>query len=334
MGPIIEKIIILVGMFVATITASLLPLTLVSSSGHSRKLMLSLCSCFSGGVFLSALFLDLMPDTKEAWDSVLDEYQKTYKIVIDYPVQQFVLCFGFFLVFIIEQMILEYKEGLHTQRGPIREARVNDENAPLLGNGHSENGAESRLRYSSNTESLAPLNSIENPILAENPDGQHDHTHMDGVFHHSTLRSLILLMALSFHSVFEGLAIGLQESLSQLISLFLAVIAHKGVMAFSLGLTLAQAKLTKKQFVMSVLVFSLASPLGMAIGIFLSDLDRSLGVDFANAILQTIAGGTFLYVTFFEVLPHEFNQPKNRMLKVLFVLLGFSCIAGLIFITH
>lgn len=105
---------------------------------------------------------------------------------------------------------------------------VNDENTPLLGNGHSENGTESRLRYASNTESLTPLNSVENPILAENSDGQHDHTHMDGVFHHSTLRSLILLMALSFHSVFEGLAIGLQESLSQLISLFLAVIAHKG----------------------------------------------------------------------------------------------------------
>ena len=105
---------------------------------------------------------------------------------------------------------------------------VNDENTPLLGNGHSENGTESRLRYASNTESLTTLNSVENPILAENSDGQHDHTHMDGVFHHSTLRSLILLMALSFHSVFEGLAIGLQESLSQLISLFLAVIAHKG----------------------------------------------------------------------------------------------------------
>ena len=83
-------------MFVATLVASLIPLTLVSSSGHglaSRKLVLSLCSCFSGGVFLSALFLDLMPDTKEAWDSVLDEYEKTYNIVIDYPVQNFVLCF-------------------------------------------------------------------------------------------------------------------------------------------------------------------------------------------------------------------------------------------------
>ena len=105
-------------------------------------------------------------------------------------------------------------------------------------------------------------------------------------------------------------------------------------MAFSLGLTLAQASLTKKQFVMSSMVFSIASPLGMGIGIILSDLNQSLIVDFSNAILQTIAGGTFLYVTFFEVLPHEFNQPNKRMLKCLFVLLGFSCIAALIFITH
>ena len=101
-------------------------------------------------------------------------------------------------------------------------------------------------------------------------------------------------------------------------------------MAFSLGLTLAQANLTTKQFTMSVLIFSSASPAGMGIGILMSDLERTLSVDFANAILQTIAGGTFLYITFFEVLPHEFNQPDNRMLKCLSVIIGFSCFAGLI----
>ncbi len=141
-------------------------------------------------------------------------------------------------------------------------------------------------------------------------------------------------MALSFHSVFEGLAIGLQGDLGQLISLFLAVIAHKGIMAFSLGLTLAQANLSSKQFLISVLVFSTASPFGMGVGILLSNLEKSIGVDLANAVLQGIAGGTFIYITFFEVLPHEFNQPGNRMLKCLFLLLGFSSIAGLIFITH
>jgi len=334
MGTTIQKSIILVGMFIATVVAAMIPLTCVRSRspGHGRKKLLSLCSCFSGGVFLAALFLDLWPDTHEAWDIVLDEYEKTRNIKIEYPVQEFVLCFGFFLVFIIEQIILEYKEGAQqNEQGPIRGGSINneDEHAPLLGNGHNHEH-NSRLRYSgavTNTESLPRLNSVD--------EHDHDHSHIDGVFHqHSTMRSLILLMALSFHSVFEGLAIGLQQSLSQLMSLFLAVIAHKGVMAFSLGLTLAQANLTTKQFTMSVLIFSSASPAGMGIGILMSDLERTLSVDFADAILQTIAGGTFLYITFFEVLPHEFNQPDNRMLKCLFVLIGFSCIAGLIFITH
>lgn len=202
-----------------------------------------------------------------------------------------------------------------------------DEQAPLLGNDHQQ-----RRRYASaagnSVASLATVGSV------DAPSANHDHSHMDGVFQHSTMRSVILLLALSFHSIFEGLAIGLQQDLGQLISLFLAVIAHKGIMAFSLGLTLAQANLNFKQFLLSVLIFSLASPVGMGIGILLSNLEKSLGVDIANAVLQGTAGGTFIYITFFEVLPHEFNQPQNRMLKCLFTLLGFSCITGLIFITH
>ena len=109
-------------MFVATVFFSMIPLTLVGSPGHRRKFLISLASCFSGGVFLAALFLDLWPDTHEAWEKVLDEYQKEYNMKIDYPVQEFVLCFGFFLVFIIEQIILECKEG-SSLRGPIRGTR-------------------------------------------------------------------------------------------------------------------------------------------------------------------------------------------------------------------
>ena len=62
-------------------------------------------------------------------------------------------------------------------------------------------------------------------------------------------------------------------------------------MAFSLGLTLAQANLTTKQFTMSVLIFSSASPAGMGIGILMSDLDRTLWVDVVNGILHLIAVG-------------------------------------------
>ena len=75
---------------------------------------------------------------------------------------------------------------------------------------------------------------------------------------HSCLRSLSLLLAISVHSVFEGLAIGLQDNSAQLLSIFLAVMAHKAVMAFSLGLNLAQSSLSTRSFLLSTVVFSLA----------------------------------------------------------------------------
>ena len=65
----------------------------------------------------------------------------------------------------------------------------------------------------------------------------------------------MLLIALSFHSVFEGLAIGLQLDLGALVDLFVAVIAHKAVMALSLGLNLAQARLKFLRFAISVMIF-------------------------------------------------------------------------------
>ena len=65
---------------------------------------------------------------------------------------------------------------------------------------------------------------------------------------------------------FKGLAIGLQDSTSHMMTVFIAVITHKAVMAFSLGLNIAQSELSVKAFVWSNILFSLASPLGVAIG--------------------------------------------------------------------
>merc|ERR1712098_307673 len=122
------------------------------------------------------------------------------------------------------------------------------------------------------------------------------HSHIDhDITKHSSLRSFMLLLALSFHSVFEGIAIGLQDTSGQLVTIFTAVIFHKAVMAFSLGLNIAQSELSLKSFVISNIIFSLASPIGVGTGIGMEDLPSSLPHDIANGILQGIAGGTFLY---------------------------------------
>ena len=92
---------------------------------------------------------------------------------------------------------------------------------------------------------------------------------------------MILQLALSFHSIMEGMAIGLQTNMSSFLVLFLAVCAHKFVMAFCLGLTLAKTKISNLVFMTLMVIFSLASPFGMLIGMILSDVNAMV-----TAVLQ------------------------------------------------
>ena len=96
----------------------------------------------------------------------------------------------------------------------------------------------------------------------------------------------MLLLALSFHSVFEGVAIGLQDNSGQFFSIVIAVMVHKVVMAFSLGLNIAQSDLNLKNFLISTVIFSLASPLGVGVGILMMGLPPSLTRDICNGFLQ------------------------------------------------
>ena len=62
--------------------------------------------------------------------------------------------------------------------------------------------------------------------------------------------------------------------------------SHKALMAFSLGLNIAQSELKIRSFIISNIVFSLAGPIGIGIGIGISDLPPSLVSDIFNSVLQ------------------------------------------------
>lgn len=71
--------------------------------------MISFSSCFAGGVFIAACLLDLLPDVEENFDKVLQEIKDQYKVDLDYPVAQFVVVLGFFIILLIEQTVLHYQ---------------------------------------------------------------------------------------------------------------------------------------------------------------------------------------------------------------------------------
>lgn len=55
-------------------------------------------------------------------------------------------------------------------------------------------------------------------------------------FNATTIRDFFTVLALSFHALFEGLAVGLEEDAEGVWKLFAGVATHKFVMSFCVGL--------------------------------------------------------------------------------------------------
>lgn len=121
-----------------------------------------------------------------------------------------------------------------------------------------------------------------------------------------TLAGIIgMLFALSIHSLLEGLAIGIQDTTPEVMILFTAVISHKLVVAFCLGVVLTTSQGSKfRNHFLAIFVFTMGSVIGILVGMGLVDLNSVAQSQFLP-VLQGIAGGTLLYVTLCEVLPRE-----------------------------
>ncbi|XP_060116330.1 zinc transporter ZIP1-like [Heteronotia binoei] len=144
----------------------------------------------------------------------------------------------------------------------------------------------------------------------------------------SGFRALVLTLALSLHAVFEGLAVGLQDSPSRVLHLAAAIVLHKSVVAASLGLLLLQSRLPLRWLAAALATFALMSPLGAGLGMAVTHASGP-GRTAARSMLQGLAAGTFMYITFLEILPQELSSPASRLPKVLALLLGFAAMAGL-----
>ena len=123
-----------------------------------------------------------------------------------------------------------------------------------------------------------------------------------------------------------------------MLQVFVAIIIHKAILAFSLGINFITVQVSLKISLLLTIIFCVASPIGGAIGTSLIASDsESVAVTLLTAILQGMATGTFLYIAFIEVISYELTnlEPEyvsHRLLLVLSILIGFSTFAGLSFI--
>jgi zinc transporter 1/2/3 len=153
--------------------------------------------------------------------------------------------------------------------------------------------------------------------------------------------ALTVGIALSLHSVLEGLALGAQEELEQSIGIFIAILAHKGIAAFALGNKVVNhfeqvAENAEHggswalSFGACMTLFSVATPAGIAIAWGVTAAVADLEEHPYAAALSAVGAGTFLFVATVEVIPAELSaDAEDRAVKLLALVLGAVLMGGL-----
>nr|XP_003704109.1 PREDICTED: zinc transporter ZIP3-like isoform X1 [Megachile rotundata] len=157
----------------------------------------------------------------------------------------------------------------------------------------------------------------------------HEHKHVP-VTKNTSVQGLLTVLALSFHAIFEGLAVGLEPSIGSVVYLAAAIATHKMVIAFCVGMELYVAGASTRTTLSYLTIFSMVTPIGIAVGLALGHFKNdSENLGPTPTILQGMAAGTLLYVVFFEVLARERANEKSGLLQLTAIIVGFMLMLGL-----
>eukprot|EP00762_Andalucia_godoyi_P000008 ANDGO_02236.mRNA.1 Protein zntC len=187
----------------------------------------------------------------------------------------------------------------------------------------------------------------------------HSHTHVKGEEHHHHSMSVdldasdretknrclsrikktmwIMFVVLSMHAFLEGLALGAAANESTITAVFIAIASHKVFEGFALGVRLhAVIALSRELVVLSwalAVMFSVVSPLGIGIGIVISDSLAGAAAEIASGVLLSLAAGSFLYVGLVEIIPSAIPR-GSVLLNCTSLIAGYGAMSALALWSH
>ena len=175
----------------------------------------------------------------------------------------------------------------------------------------------------------------------EKRQSQDTHLKHSDVMHHM-IQSITMELALTVHSVFIGLVVGVVGS-AELTALLTALCFHQFFEGVALGSRLADAGMTFRSNAAFVAVFAASAPVGIAVGILLTQNVDPEGVTYllVQGVLDGCCAGLLLYVGF-QLLLIDFPEDmavlcsshpqRNRRRAGMFVALwtgaGFMALLG------
>jgi len=274
------------------------------SATPKGQMLISALSCFGGGVILTTCFTHMLPEVNLFLNLNIEkgQFPDTGMAVAEI----LVLC-GFFMIYIVEEVTHLVVHRMHSQKKSVSD-NVNGRIPEIKDEAEEEAEKPMFSQHHDHEEVPAQL------LTSNNAENQFQ----------AALRGFLVILALSLHAVFEGIAMGLTKSTSSVWFLFFAISCHKYVIAFCCGMQFISSGVKTWLIAVYVSTFALISPIGVGIGIALSETvpDEASLQNSLVTILQGLATGTLLYVVFFEVIEKERQKGTSGLVQVSFLLLG------------
>lgn len=314
-------------------------LTRNCQTSRSFKKVLGVLNCFSGGVFIATSLLTLLPEGREAAEEAFNLKDNH----TEYPVTELIMGLGFLLILVIENVTVSFyakhQKRLAEQDKPTNSATGSNENQTNELTDGAVHTCNELCSYQSGHVTVTRVgNKLDESreITQTQPKRIDDADHSQNCVTEniygkgmSNLHSIVLLLALSTHMLFDGLSLGLLAEDKEVWSVLLALSIHKFLIFFSTGITICENTTTAK-FTVAMIYLSVVSPLGVGAGIILTSHTNSVALTTAAAVLQAVAVGTFVYVAFFEILVKEFSNGENGgIVKATATVVGYSLFAVL-----
>ncbi|CAI9754838.1 unnamed protein product [Fraxinus pennsylvanica] len=285
---ILVKIWCLILVFLGTFVGGISPYFMKWNEGF-----LVIGTQFAGGVFLGTALIHFLSDSNETFEDLTEK---------EYPFA-FMLASAGYLLTMLADSVISYVYGKKKNNSDPQIQGYPNEKGSITGiPSHShmqvETGTEENLAKHSPTSATSLGDSI------------------------------LLIVALCFHSLFEGIAIGVAETKADAWRALWTVCLHKIFAAIAMGIALLRMIPDRPLLscVAYAFAFAISSPIGVAIGIVIDATTQGSVADWIFAISMGLACGIFIYVSINHLLSKGYkpqtsvsvDTPHHKFLAVLF----------------
>ncbi|XVE78480.1 hypothetical protein DITRI_Ditri13aG0148800 [Diplodiscus trichospermus] len=158
----------------------------------------------------------------------------------------------------------------------------------------------------------------------------HGHAHGSSEVLRHRVVSQVLELGIVVHSVIIGVSLGASESPNTIKPLVAALTFHQFFEGMGLGGCISQAKFKSRSVAIMALFFSLTTPLGIAIGIGISNIynESSPTALIVDGVLDAASAGILIYMALVDLLAADFMNPKLQNSGMLQAAAIFALLLG------